>query len=392
MGMYTLRSLISHRAASQQSLRAASRYCPPWVGADIAEHVRLHRLGPKHQIRARRYQNPATVAAAAVPQLAVTCATSESCGGKYQNTKAAAPHWAVACTAVPGGRIRCGGSPTQRRPYQTFRNAEIRSVSRYPETSIALPAYEPTAAQRKQLDEFVAFLLEESQKYNLTGAKTVEELNSRHVDDCLSLLPVLDMAAAAAEQSHAQDTSNGLLSGSPADDGVKGKPTIRFLDIGSGAGLPGLLMAICRPHWQVVMLDSLRKRTSFLEAAVERLQLTNATALWARAEDAGNDPHHRESYDVVTARAVADMRVLAELTIPFLRVGGQLAVAKGALPQEEIASAAHAIKELGGADAVIIPVASHGPKGQRTAVCITKVARTGSRYPRPPKQISRGPL
>lgn len=139
-------------------------------------------------------------------------------------------------------------------------------------------------------------------------------------------------------------------------------------------------------------MEALRKRCLFLEAAEAAAGVANVSVVWARAEDAGRLPEHREAYDVATARAVADMRVLAELCLPLVRVGGVFVAAKGPSPQDEVRTAEAAIELLGGSRPQIVAVVSASPDGQRTAVCCRKERATPEAYPRPPGRPAKRPL
>lgn len=152
--------------------------------------------------------------------------------------------------------------------------------------------------------------------------------------------------------------------------------------VGSGAGLPGLIIAIARPAWQMLLLDSLQKRCKFVEQVIQHLHIQNVSVLWSRAETAGRDPKTRESFDVCIARAVAETRTLAELSLPLVRIGGHLVAAKGPNPQTEVDAAGTAIKKVGGVLTHVSPVDSFGPLGQRTIVIVKKVSATPDAFPR----------
>ncbi len=178
-------------------------------------------------------------------------------------------------------------------------------------------------------------------------------------------------------------------------------PTIRLLDVGSGGGLPGMALAIARPHWHITMLDSLQKRCTFVNHAISTLVLPNAATLWARAEEAGQEATHREQYTVVVARAVAELRVLAEYCMPFVAPpgghggpsqGGVWVAAKGPAPDAEVASAACALRTLGGVLVGVEEVSSHSAEGARTAVVVRKIKGTPSKYPRKPGVPAKRPL
>lgn len=202
------------------------------------------------------------------------------------------------------------------------------------------------------------------------------EAIERHINDSLSLLPSLDECM---QNTDTQDP--------------------RVLDVGSGAGLPGLVIATVRPEWKVTLLDSLNKRCTFNTAAADAMGLDNIDIVWSRAEDAGRDPQHREAYSIVTARAVAELRVLGELCLPFVRVGGYWIAPKGASPDKEIQDALAAIETLGGCvesldvqrvESSVTPGDSSQTK--RTVVIVKKTEKTLDKYPRKPGVPKKRPL
>jgi len=170
----------------------------------------------------------------------------------------------------------------------------------------ALIASYLSEAQVCQVRTFAATLLEWNKNMNLTGAGTIEDVLQRHVADSLALIPAIEAALSGASGEDS-DGEGGDTTRAPP-----GQTLVRILDVGSGAGFPGVALAIARPHWEVTLLDTLQKRTTFLDAAAAECGAVNVRTLWARAEDAGRiGSTHREAYDVVTARAVAELRVLA---------------------------------------------------------------------------------
>ncbi len=156
----------------------------------------------------------------------------------------------------------------------------------------------------------------------------------------------------------------------------------RVMDVGSGAGVPGLVLKIVAPAMDVTLLDSSRKKCAFLRKAVGRLGLSGVTVLESRAEDAANDAAHREAYDLVVCRAVARLSELAELTLPFAAVGGSVIAAKGEDIDDEVAESAYAAEMLGAAPALTQVVRLPGDAPPDTLVYWFKVSPTPARYPR----------
>jgi 16S rRNA (guanine527-N7)-methyltransferase len=156
---------------------------------------------------------------------------------------------------------------------------------------------------------------------------------------------------------------------------------IRVLDIGSGAGLPGLPLKLVRPDLQLGLLEANGKKCRFLREMVALLNLEGVAVLEARAEELGRDLDQRGSYDLVLARAVASLPVLLEYALPLLKLGGRLAATKGSGVAAEVEAAGPALRELGGQIVERLPL--HPPGGQRQeVVLVRKVAETPQRFPR----------
>jgi 16S rRNA (guanine527-N7)-methyltransferase len=157
---------------------------------------------------------------------------------------------------------------------------------------------------------------------------------------------------------------------------------LRCLDLGSGAGFPGVPLAVARENWQWVLLDSLRKKLAFLEKAAGELRLPNVTTLHARAEDAGRDTGQREQYDLVVSRAVASLPTLLELATPLVKIGGVFAAYKGGSVDHELQSAGRAIRLLQLDLERVFPLQLPGGFGERTILLFRKIGPTPSAYPR----------
>eukprot|EP00236_Picocystis_salinarum_P005672 CAMPEP_0113930908 /NCGR_PEP_ID=MMETSP1159-20121227/6227_1 /TAXON_ID=88271 /ORGANISM="Picocystis salinarum" /LENGTH=258 /DNA_ID=CAMNT_0000931775 /DNA_START=503 /DNA_END=1280 /DNA_ORIENTATION=- /assembly_acc=CAM_ASM_000767 len=204
----------------------------------------------------------------------------------------------------------------------------------------------------------------------MSAIRDPEESFSRHVLDSLALLPTMEKHL---DVSHA-----------------------RLVDVGCGPGLPGLVLAVAKPEWKFTMMDdkpkgsplcktmmdAQAKRIAFVQESAHKLQLNNIQAVQARAESFGREEEHREAYDAAVARAVADTRVLAELCLPLVRVGGYVFAAKGVEPHDEIQNARGAVELLGGHVHDVAEVDSQCEQGARTVVVIGKIQTTPEKYPR----------
>lgn len=154
------------------------------------------------------------------------------------------------------------------------------------------------------------------------------------------------------------------------------------IDIGSGAGFPGLPIKIVRPALRLTLLEANAKRAAFLERLVQRLSLERVTVVNDRAEEVAHNPEHREAYELVLARAVAPLPTLVELTLPFLRLGGVLAAPKGSGAPREVREAAAALRACGGHVESIHPLHIPGAEMSPTLVIVRKASDTPQRFPR----------
>ena len=214
-----------------------------------------------------------------------------------------------------------------------------------------------TEQQKDQFCEFGRLLVEKNQVMNLTAITEPEALAQLHFVDSLTVLKAAD---------------------------CKGKSII---DVGCGAGFPGVPVAIAEPTAKVTLLDSLQKRMNWLQEILPGLGIA-ATVVAARAEEYVTQ--HREQYDIATSRAVARLNILAELCLPYVKVGGKFLALKGAMTQEEVEEARKGIAILGGKVAEILefPVAD----AVHRIVVIEKVKATPKQYPRKFAKIKQSPL
>ena len=214
--------------------------------------------------------------------------------------------------------------------------------------------------QHDRLAHYLDLLLAANRTMNLTRIDTHEEAQVGHVGDALTLLPFLPSGA------------------------------FLLADVGSGGGVPGIPLAISRPDAQVLLIESTQKKAAFLEDAVRQIGLTNVRISSRRAEDEARS-ENRQRFDIVTARALAAMNVLVEWCLPLTKIGGKVLAMKGGKISEELPQAAHAIKTLGGADAVVHPVDLPGTH-HHVIVEIRKLRATERRFPRPTAQTKEKPL
>ena len=215
------------------------------------------------------------------------------------------------------------------------------------------------------LARYAAMIRSERERSALVSRRSMEAIERRHFAESLALLGALE--------------ERDLLL-SPA------------LDVGSGAGLPGLPIKIARPDLRLTLLEANEKKAAFMERVIAELSLDGASVLSARAEEAGRLPEHRASYALVLARAVAPLRVLAELALPFLAIGGVLAAPKGSAAPREVREAQAALEELGGALEETARLTAPSRGRALTLLMVRKTGETPERYPRRPGIPRKRPL
>jgi 16S rRNA (guanine527-N7)-methyltransferase len=224
----------------------------------------------------------------------------------------------------------------------------------------------PPYLSAAQLDAFAAYtrlLVREGSRLNLTSLREPEAIEQRHFGESLSLLQALESFEAFA---------------SPA------------IDIGTGAGFPGLPIKIVRPDLKLTLLEATGKKCRFLELVVDTLGLTGVTVINGRAEELAHDPEHRGAYPLALARAVAPLRVLVELALPILRPDGYLAAPKGSAALREVREAATALRLCGGEVTAVQPL--DVPEPAPVLVLVRKSAETPDAYPRRAGIPSKRPL
>ena len=218
-----------------------------------------------------------------------------------------------------------------------------------------------TENQLAQLKQYFELLIEWNEKMNLTALTAPEDVALKHFADSLLLLRYCDIEKEA-----------------------------RVIDVGTGAGFPGMAIKIARPDIQLTLLDSLQKRLGFLDEVCNELGFDDVELIHSRAED-GSRTELRDSFDIAVSRAVASLNTLCEYDMPYVKVGGRFIAMKGKEAQEEMSAAENAIHTLGGEllqkhDFIL------GEAGERSIIEIKKIAATPDAYPRRSKHIKNKPL
>jgi len=165
-----------------------------------------------------------------------------------------------------------------------------------------------------------------------------------------------------------------------------------LIDVGTGAGFPGLPIAIMKSDIKVTLLDSLNKRVNFLNTVIDKLELTNISTIHSRAEDGARDSKLREKFDIATSRAVANMSVLSEFCLPYVKVGGSFIALKGPSVDQEIKESVGAIKILGGELLDICEVNIEDTELRHNLVVVKKIKECSKLYPRKAGLITKDPL
>jgi len=233
------------------------------------------------------------------------------------------------------------------------------------QTACAQVGVEIDAVAAEKLDIYAALLVEWNQKMNLTAITDPTDVVIKHFADSLAAAPLLP---------------DGAFS---------------LIDVGTGAGFPGVPLSILRPDCKLTLLDSLNKRLIFLDAVCKELGIS-ADLVHLRAEEGGRTPPYRDAFDVATARAVGGLPLLCEYCLPYVKVGGRFLALKGPTGEEEATHSASAIQKLGGktrrVHKFLLPADSRGETAERQIYLIDKVTPTPTAFPRPTAKIAKKPL
>lgn len=215
----------------------------------------------------------------------------------------------------------------------------------------------------RQFDEYYRMLVEWNKVMNLTGITEYEDVWEKHYIDSLSIVKIQNM-------DHFE----------------------KLIDVGTGAGFPGIPLKIAFPHLKVTLLDSLNKRIHFLNALIDRLELKDIYTIHGRAEDYAKQETYREQYDVCVSRAVANLATLSEYCLPYVKIGGMFIPYKSGDIDDEIVDSEKAVKILGGKLLKVEKFELPGTDIGRSLVQIEKVKNTGNKYPRKAGMPSKEPI
>ena len=221
-----------------------------------------------------------------------------------------------------------------------------------------------TEEQSEKLDVYYKLLVEWNEKINLTAITEYEEIIRKHF---------LDSALLITSSSFSVDSK------------------CRILDLGTGAGFPGIVLALLCPQFEFVLIDSLNKRIAFLEIVVKELELSNVKLYHGRAEDFGRNEEFRSKFDFVVSRAVAELPILMEYCIPFVKVGGLFVSYKGSKYKDELSLCNHALEELSSVVDHIENISLNHMEN-RYFVFIKKIDETKEKYPRKAGKAKKSPL
>ncbi len=213
------------------------------------------------------------------------------------------------------------------------------------------------ALSDRQLEQFLLYynmLVQTNEKINLTAITEWQDVLEKHFLDSLAIAQVLPTRASG----------------------------LSLIDIGSGAGFPGIPLKIAFPGLEITLMDTLKKRVGFLEEVIRALELEDITAIAARAEDLGRDPAHRMHYDMAVSRAVAVLPLLLEYATPFLKTGGEFVAYKSGNADQEIAASTHALEELSCSISGIFYPQIPGTDLFRSLIMVRRDQECDIRYPR----------
>lgn len=228
--------------------------------------------------------------------------------------------------------------------------------------------WQPREYQQQQFQRLYQEILLGNRQFNLTRITTPKDFWEKHLWDSLAGLAEIGLNNQTKDQQ------------------------VKAIDIGTGAGFPGIPIAIAFPNWQVTLLDSTRKKVLFLETLLARLELKNVTTLIGRAEEIGRQLSHREAYDIAFVRAVGPASVCTEYAVPLLKIGGLAILYRGHWSEEDRSTLQSAVEELGSQIKSVRELSTPLSESIRHCVYVQKSLSTSAQYPRPAGVPSQQPL
>lgn len=226
--------------------------------------------------------------------------------------------------------------------------------------------------QVARFQRYYELLVDWNRRLNLTTIVDYNEVQTKHFLDSLTVVLALDEAQRSSVAA--------------------GRTTLSMVDVGAGAGLPGVPLAIAFPYCPVVLIESVGKKAVFLKHVIAELELERVQVVAARAEEVGHDPRYRERFNLALSRAVGSLPTLVELSLPLCRIGGIFVAYKKGNIENEVAQARPATDVLGGKLRRLVPIDIAGLEDRRCLVVVDKVSPTPDRYPRRPGLPSKRPL
>jgi 16S rRNA (guanine527-N7)-methyltransferase len=247
--------------------------------------------------------------------------------------------------------------------------------------------WQPAPEQQQQFQQLYELILAGNRQLNLTRITEPVEFWEKHLWDSLS--GIIERRKDEGEKMKVEGESQeagkmpALRNSISTASSLLPPPSFQVIDIGTGAGFPGIPVAIVCPEWSVTLLDSTRKKMAFLDTVLEAMGMQNAQTLVDRAEQVGQHPNHRETYDLALIRAVATASVCAEYALPLLKPGGVAVLYRGQWTQDEEAQLERSVAQLGGTLAAVDRLTMPISQGIRHCVRLKKVKPTPTQFPRP---------
>jgi 16S rRNA (guanine527-N7)-methyltransferase len=251
-------------------------------------------------------------------------------------------------------------------------------------------AWQPTPQQQQQFQQLYQLILQGNRQLNLTRITEPIEFWEKHLWDSLRGVIQKDEGERGKDEGEGMKDEGAFSSlippcqawQSPPSSFIAHPSSLRVIDIGTGAGFPGIPVAIVRPDWQVTLLDSTRKKIEFVRSVLTELGIQNARTVSDRVEQVGHQRLHREKYDLALLRAVAPVTVCAEYALPLLKIGGWAVLYRGQWTEAETAALETALEMLGGTIAKIDAFTTPLSQGVRHCIYVQKVAATPVEFPR----------